>query len=58
MNDMMPHLITLRVSHHVEYAVELILMVGVIGFDVFLLAVEYWFVSKKLRKDATDSPYV
>ena len=48
----------LRKSHHIEYPVQLVVVVGIAGLDVLLSAVEDWFAGQKLSEDTADGPDV
>ena len=54
-----PHIfpvLLLREAHHVEYPVQLVVMVRVAGLDILLPTVEDWLAGQQLSKDAPDSP--
>ena len=54
-----PHVfpvLLLRETHHVEYPVQLVVMVRVAGLDVLLTAVEDGLTGQQLSKDASYSP--
>ena len=49
---------TQRIAHDAENAIELILMIGIAGLDVLLLAVKDGLVGEQLGEDAADGPDV
>ena len=49
---------TLRESHDSEDSVQLVMVVRIAGFDVFLATVENWLTGQELGKDAANGPYV
>ena len=55
--DVLPVLL-LREAHHREDAVELVVVVGVARFDVFLATVEDRLGGQQLGEDAPDRPDV
>jgi len=47
---------TLWESHDIEDPIELIMVIGVAGFNVLLATVKDGFRRHELRKDASDCP--
>nr|CAD7406861.1 unnamed protein product [Timema poppensis] len=53
--DVLPFLLE-REAHHIEYPVQLVVMVRIAGFDVLLTTVEDWFRGQQLSKYTAYSP--
>ena len=45
-------------AHNVEYSIELVMMVGIARFDIFLSTVKNWLRSQQFGEDTSDGPNI